>query len=220
MKLKYPCLVLDHDDTTVNSTATVHYPSFVEYMAKYFPHIHMTLEEYFRYNFDPGVVPMFLDICGLTEAQMKDEEAFWLDYTRSHSAKAYPGIREILTRQREAGGKICVVSHSFTENILRDYRVNDLPAPDLVFGWESPPEQRKPSVYPLRQIMERYGFAPGELLVVDDLKPGYDMAKAAGVPFAAAGWANDIESIEQFMRKNCGLYFKTVRELEEYLFSE
>ena len=55
---------------------------------------------------------------------------------------------------------------------------------------------------------------------MDDLKPGYDMAKAAGVPFAAAGWANDIESIEQFMRKNCGLYFKTVRELEEYLFSE
>ena len=31
-KLKFPCLVLDHDDTTVNSTATVHYPSFVEYM--------------------------------------------------------------------------------------------------------------------------------------------------------------------------------------------
>jgi len=45
MSLKYPCLVLDHDDTTVNSTATVHYPCFVEYMAKYFPHVHMTLEE-------------------------------------------------------------------------------------------------------------------------------------------------------------------------------
>ena len=28
--LKYRCLVLDHDDTTVDSTATVHYPCFVE----------------------------------------------------------------------------------------------------------------------------------------------------------------------------------------------
>ena len=54
--LKYPCLVLDHDDTTVNSTATVHYPCFVEYMEKYFPNVHLTLEEYFNYNFDPGVI--------------------------------------------------------------------------------------------------------------------------------------------------------------------
>ena len=61
---------------------------------------------------------------------------------------------------------------------------------------------------------------PGELLVVDDLKPGYDMAKAAGVPFAAAGWANDIPQIETFMRKNCGLYFKSVAELSTYLFHE
>lgn len=218
MKTRYPCLVLDHDDTTVNSTATVHYPSFVEYMEKYFPRVHMTLEEYFQYNFDPGVVPMFLDICGLTEEQMKHEEAYWREYVRHHSAKAYPGIREIMLRQKELGGRICVVSHSFTENILRDYRENDLPMPDMIFGWESPPEQRKPAVYPLEQIMKAFGYRQEDLLVVDDLKPGYDMAKAAGVPFAAAGWANDIESIEQFMRKNCGLYFKTVAELNRYLF--
>jgi phosphoglycolate phosphatase/pyrophosphatase PpaX len=66
--------------------------------------------------------------------------------------------------------------------------------------------------------MKTFGMKPEELLVVDDLKPGYDMAKTAGVPFAAAGWANDIQSIEQFMRKNCGLYFKTVGALEDYLF--
>ena len=28
--LKYPCLVLDHDDTVVRSTPTIHYPAFVE----------------------------------------------------------------------------------------------------------------------------------------------------------------------------------------------
>ena len=55
--------------------------------------------------------------------------------------------------------------------------------------------------------------APEELLVVDDLKPGYDMARAAGVPFAAAGWANDIPEIEGFMRKNCDRYFKTVAKV-------
>jgi len=218
--LKYPCLVLDHDDTTVNSTATVHYPCFVEYMEKYFPNVHLTLEEYFRYNFDPGVVAMFTEICGMTMEEMKDEEIYWKEYARLHAAKAYPGIREILLEQKKRGGKVCVVSHSFTENILRDYRENDLPEPDLIFGWESPPEQRKPAVYPLEQTMKTFGMKPEELLVVDDLKPGYDMAKAAGVPFAAAGWANDIPQIENFMRENCGLYFKTVQELKNYLFEQ
>ena len=218
MQLKYKCLVLDHDDTVVNSTATVHYPCFVEYMEKYQPQVHLTLEEYLRYNFDPGVVPMFTEICCLTVEEMEHEERYWKEYVRHHVPKAYPGIREILLEQKKRGGKVCVVSHSFTENILRDYRENDLPEPDMIFGWESPPEQRKPSVYPLEQIMKAFSMKPEELLVVDDLKPGYDMAKAAGVPFAAAGWANDIESIEQFMRKNCGLYFKKVKSLWDWLF--
>ena len=216
--LKYLCLVLDHDDTTVNSTATVHYPCFVEYMEKYFPDVHLTLEEYFRYNFDPGVVELFTKICGMTWDEMLEEEAYWKEYVKHHVPKAYDGVREILQEQRKQGGKICVVSHSFAENILRDYRENDLPAPDLIFGWDYPPEQRKPAVWPLEQIMKTFGYGPDELLVVDDLKPGYDMAKAAGVPFAAAGWANNIQRIETFMRKNCGLYFKTVEELRKHLF--
>ena len=217
--LKYPCLVLDHDDTTVNSTATLHYPAFTAFMKIHRPEIKMTLEEYFRYNFHPGVVPFFRDICGLNEAEMKEEESFWKEFVRHRVPEAYLGIREIIDEQKKRGGKVCVISHSFSENIRRDYRENGLPEPDLIFGWESPPEQRKPSVWPLEQIMDTFGFQPEDLLAVDDLKPGYDMARAAGVPFAAAGWANDIEEIEQFMRKNCGLYFKTVSALRDYLFA-
>ena len=216
--LKYKCLVLDHDDTTVNSTATVHYPSFVEYMKQYHPERMLTLEEYFLYNFEPGVIPMLTDICGLSEQEMKDEESYWNAYVKEHIPKVYPGIREIIGEQKKRGGKVCVISHSFSDNIRRDYRENNLPGPDLIFGWEYPPEQRKPAPWPLMQIMNTFGYKPEDLLVVDDLKPGYDMAKAAGVPFAAAGWANDIEQIERFMRVNCGLYFKTVEELRNYLF--
>ncbi len=218
MSLRYQCLVLDHDDTVVNSTATVHYPSFVDYMKLYHPEIHMTLEEYFRYNFDPGVVAMFTDICGLTLEEMHHEEVFWKEYVKQRIPEAYPGIREILEEQRARGGLITVVSHSYSENILRDYRANGLPEPDLVFGWESPPQERKPAPFPLLRIMERFSLRPEELLVLDDLKPGYDMAQAAGVPFAAAGWANDIPEIESFMRRNTPRYFKTVSALKDFLF--
>ena len=65
--------------------------------------------------------------------------------------------------------------------------------------------------------MERFNLEASELLMIDDLKPGYDMAVACGVDFAAVGWASDIAPIEAFMRKNSRLYFKTVDELANYL---
>ena len=216
--MKFPCLVVDHDDTVVNSTATVHYPCFVQYCGTYFPHYRCSLEHYFLRNFDPGVVSFFRDDVGMTDADMKHEQAYWNDYVQTHVPKVYPGMAEILWEQKRRGGKLCVISHSYGPNILRDYRENGLPEPDLVFGWEYPPEQRKPSPWPLRQIMARFDLSPDQLLVLDDLKPGFDMAAACDVPFAAAGWANDILEIETFMRRSCALYFKTVPELATFLF--
>ena len=202
----------------VNSTATVHYPCFVEYTRRYFPRYHCTLEEYLLKNFDPGVVAFFRDEVGMTEAQMKHEQAFWNAYVQDHVPKVYPGMAEVLWEQKKRGGLLCVVSHSYSKNILRDYRENGLPEPDAVYGWEYPIEKRKPKPDALHEIMALYGLSPGELLMLDDLKPGFDMARACGVPFAAAGWANDIPQIERYMRTHCDYYFKTVPELRAWLF--
>lgn len=218
MKLRYRCLVLDHDDTVVNSTATVHYPSFVQYMEEYHGGTEIDLRTYFEKNFDPGVVPFFREIVGLTEEEMLFEQEYWNDYVQHHVPRAYPGIRKLLEKQRALGGLITVVSHSFGKNILRDWRENDLPQPDAVYGWELPQKLRKPHPYALEKIMSTYNLHPEELVVIDDLKPGYDMARAAGVTFAAAGWVNDIPMIENFMRRHSDRYFKTVAELESWLF--
>ena len=66
--------------------------------------------------------------------------------------------------------------------------------------------------------MEKYSLFPSEILVVDDLKPGYDMARSAGVDFAAAGWAYDIPEIREFMQKNCDYYLNSVEDLRKILF--
>ncbi len=215
--MHYPCLIVDHDDTVVNSTATVHYPCFVEYTRQYHPGFRCTLEEFFIKNFNPGVVPFFRDEVGMSASEMEREQAYWNAYVQNHVPQAYPGMAEILWRHRRQGGLLCVVSHSFRENILRDYRENGLPEPDEVYGWECPPEQRKPNPWPLERIMEKHGLRPSQLLMLDDLKPGYDMARACGVPFAAAGWANDIPRIERFMRHSCDRYFKTVAEFGAWM---
>ena len=109
-------------------------------------------------------------------------------------------------------------SHSYRHYIIRDYSCNHLPEPDLIFGWDLEPDKRKPSPYTVFEIEKRFGLKSKDLLVVDDLKPGYDMARAAGVAIAGAGWANDVPQIESFMKENCDFYFKEVAQLYEFLF--
>lgn len=215
--MRYKCLVFDHDDTVVNSTATIHHPCFQAYLDLRYPGRTCSLEEYFLKNFDPGFVPMCRDEYGMTDVELQDETLFWQQYVKDHIPLCYPGIREIMERQRAEGGLICVVSHSFDFNIYRDYEANQLPRPDAVYGWEQPLERRKPSPFPLTDIMERFGLDRSELLVIDDLKPGFDMAKAAGVDFAGAGWAYSVPQIAQFMQRECENYFSSVAALDIFL---
>ena len=218
---KYKCLVLDHDDTIVDSTRLVHFPAFVDYLKIHYPHLadNYTLEDYLRKNFHPGVIELFRDEIGMSEQEMKQEEKFWSNYVKSHSPKAFPGLREIMLDFKRAGGIIAIDSHSFKENIERDFKTNGLPPPDIIYGWDLPKEQRKPSSYTMLDLMKKFSLSPSEILVVDDLKPGYDMAKGAGVDFAAAGWAYDVPEIEEFMRRNCDCYLKSVADLRKILFT-
>ncbi len=218
--MKYKCLVLDHDDTVVNSTATIHYPCFIEFLGIYYPELvkNYTLESYFVKNFHPGVSSLFLDEIGMTEEEFLAEQKYWENYVKGHVPSAYEGIGDIIRDFRNTGGIIAVDSHSMTSYIERDFKFNSLPSPDVIYGWDIPKEKRKPAPDTLFNLMERYSLSPREVLVVDDLKPGYDMARAAGVDFAAAGWAYDVEEIRAFMKKNCDFYLKSVSELRTLLF--
>lgn len=218
--MRYQCLIFDHDDTVVNSTATIHWPCFVEYLALRRPGMSCSLEKYFLRNFDPGFLVMCREDYGMSEDELQDETRYWQGYVKNHIPTAYPGIREIMERQKAAGGLVCVISHSFDYNIRRDYEANGLPVPDAVYGWEVPPERRKPMPWSLQEIMRDFDLRPEDVLMIDDLKPGYDMARACGVDFAAVGWSNDIPEIERFMRANCRYYFKTVQELDAFLKEE
>lgn len=218
--MKYKCLVLDHDDTVVSSTAEIHFPCFVEYLELTRPHLvgDWTLERYLVKNFNPGITSILRDELGMDAREMEEEIDFWARYVENHIPTAYDGIGEIIAEFRARGGIIAVDSHSLLRYIERDFRHNALPAPDVIYSWDLPEEQRKPSPYTLFDLMERYSLEPCEILVVDDLKPGYDMARGAGVDFAAAGWAYSISEIESFMRENCDYYLKSVSDLSKILF--
>lgn len=218
--LKYPCLVLDHDDTVVRSESTVNYPAFLEALRVLRPGETISLPEYTLWCFRHGFSALCTQRFGFTEAEFQVQFQIWLEYVMTHIPPCFPGIGRILRRQREAGGLICVVSHSARENILRDYERHFGLRPDCIYGWELGPERRKPAPYSLDQIMAAYSLSPGELLMVDDLKPGYDMAESRGVDFAWAGWAReDIPEISQFMQQACTYMFRSPQALEQFLFA-
>lgn len=216
--MRYKCLILDHDDTVVDSTKQIHYPSFMSYLKLIRPDVSITFEEYMYKNFHPG----FLDFCfkelKFTEEEMENEVDFWRGYVKTHIPVAYSGFKELLHRYKDLGGIVCVVSHSLSENIIRDYIENGLPVPDEVYGWERPEEERKPSPFPIFQIMSKYELSPDEVIMVDDLKPGHDMAKKCNINFAAAGWAYELPEIRDFMKQNSDYYLERVEDLEKIIF--
>ena len=67
--------------------------------------------------------------------------------------------------------------------------------------------------------MKTYNLQPQQLLVVDDMKPAWDMASRVGVPIAFAQWGKeDCPEICQQMRSLCDYAVQTPKALEDFLF--
>lgn len=217
--LKYPCLVLDHDDTVVQSEATINYPYFCYILGHFRPGTTITLQEYVEGCCNLGFADMCRKWYGFTEQELVDEYRGWQAYIVDHIPAPFPGIEQIIRRQKETGGMICVVSHSSDRNILRDYETHFGIRPDAIYSWDLPEHLRKPSTFPLEDIMCKFSLTPDQLLVVDDMKPAYEMASAAGVPIAFAAWGRkDYPAIAAEMEALCDFTFHSTKDLEKFLF--
>ncbi len=218
--LMYKCLILDHDDTAVDSTASVHFPAHLEVMKKLRPgEPVITLDTWFEKNFHPGIMVYLTEEIGLDEKEMEEEFFIWQDFNSKRNPPFYAGLPELMEEFIHRGGIIAVVSHSTEEHIRRHYQ-KGAPGitPDFIFGWDHNPEKRKPSPWPVFQIMEKTNLNPEDILVVDDLKPGVQMARAAGVSVAAAGWGHSIPSIRKAMSELCDVWLPDIEALRVQLF--
>lgn len=218
--MKYRCLVLDHDDTVVKSTPDIHYPSFVEALMELRPDAEpLTLKEFVTYCFNPGFLSLCKDILKFNNDEQERQYKIWKSYTKTKVPDFYEGFPELIKEYKKLGGIICVVSHSESEQISRDYMLNCNLTPDLIFGWELEEEKRKPNAYPLIEIMREFNLDNNDILVVDDLKPGLDMARSCNIPFAGAGWSHIIPEIKSYMQTNSDYYFSTVDSLRKFILS-
>lgn len=217
--LKFPCLVLDHDDTVVQSETTINFPYFQYVMAVNRPGVPVTLADYTEGCNAFGFAEMCRRKYGFTDQEIDEEYEGWKFYIREHIPDPFPGIEKVIRRQKELGGIVCVVSHSSEENIRRDYQTHFGLQPDAIFGWDYPEEQRKPHPWPLLQIMKIFSFNARDMLVVDDMRPAWEMARKAGTAVAFAEWGRkNSPHICAEMRTLCDYSFDSPEKLEAFLF--
>lgn len=217
--LKYPCLVFDHDDTVVQSEATVNHPFFLEFLAERRPGMTISLHDYISECFEIGYGDMCRKRFQFTEEDLHAEYLGWQEHIKTHIPAPYPGIEKIIRRQKEEGGIVCVLSMSADANIRRDYKTHFSMEPDEIYGWDLEPQNRKPSPWALFEIMRKYDLTADQLLVIDDTKAACPMARAAGVEIAFAGWGRkEFPKITETMTELCDFAFDSTEELEKFLF--
>lgn len=217
--LKYPCLVLDHDDTVVQTEKTIGYPYFCYILDQFRPGQTISFPEYVHDCHNYGFAEMCRRRWQFTEEEQQAEYAGWMGYVTTHIPEIFPGIGDVIRRQKEAGGLVCVVSHSSVHNITRDYQVHFGIQPDAIYGWDYPEHLRKPNPFPLEDIMKKYSLSPSELLVVDDMKLAWNMANPLNVDIAFAAWGKrEFPELAEEMRTLCNFSFDSPSQLEHFLF--
>ncbi len=218
---RYRCILIDHDDTAVDSTSAIHYPAHVEALRVLRPgRTPPTVDQWLISNFH-GIMEYLAGDLAMTKEELVAEFEIWQSFTRTRVPPFFPGFLDLLQEYRVRGGKVAVISHSEVETIERHYRSARTPPfmPDLIFGWEHDESRRKPSPWPVQEALRRLGCTADETLVVDDLKPGVLMARATGVAIAAAGWSHRVDEIERYMRTEADMYCPCIDDLAAILLS-
>jgi phosphoglycolate phosphatase/pyrophosphatase PpaX len=219
MNLRYRCILIDHDDTAVDSTSVVHYPAHLEALRELRPdRTPPTKEEWLLRNFH-GIVNYLVGDLKLTKKELARELEIWRGWTGSHTPPFFPDFLSVLADYRRHGGLIAVISHSEADVIEGHYRAAQDPpfVPDLIFGWQNEAARRKPSPWPVQEALRSFGCPAAQALVVDDLKPGVLMAQAAGVDFVAAGWSHRVAEIEKYMKAHSTAYCLRIQDFRSLI---
>jgi phosphoglycolate phosphatase/pyrophosphatase PpaX len=220
--MKYKCLLIDHDDTTVDSTPIIHHVAHLEQMRRLNrSNQAVSLEEWFRINYHPGLRSFLTETLRLSPEEEEICYQVWREYTTTLVPSFFPGILPLLHRFKLSGGTIVVVSHS-EEDIIRSHyeQQNEISGffPDFIIGWTGDRSKNKPSLWPLEQTLSHFSLSPRQVLVVDDLKPGILMARNGGVDSVAVGWSHHLEEIKADISRLSTYYADSVEELEKIIF--
>ncbi|MFW5852734.1 MAG: HAD family hydrolase [Nanoarchaeota archaeon] len=217
MDLRYKCAVVDHDDTAVDSTRLIHYPIYRELLGEMRPDYEiMSLDGFINMNRNQGIKRHYVEDLNFTEDEWKYAFELWLNHPlRKTIPSFYEGFIEIFEKFSSANGIFAVVSHSDENAIRMHYSNKGNLMPKFIVGANGNPDYNKPNSWPLDKIMEMYDVGSRDIIVVDDLEPGINMAEKRNVDTFGVGWSH--ENPDSF-KERCTFYSDNIEDLEGVLF--
>jgi beta-phosphoglucomutase-like phosphatase (HAD superfamily) len=91
--ITYKCLILDHDDTIVDSTKTIHYPAFLETLAILRPSQQdLSFTDFITMCHTLGFEKICDEVYHFDADEMKTEYAIWKDHTQRQTPLPFEGI--------------------------------------------------------------------------------------------------------------------------------
>ncbi len=218
MVSRYVCVMADHDDNAVDSTGNIHHPIYLEIMEKRRPGTEpLDFQGFIAMNRNGGIKNHYLNDLGFDQEEWEWAYSYWVDHPlRQMNPPFFDGYLDIMSRFKFEGGIYVVVSHSNEDPIRRHYKeaTDGSLTLDMVFGSEYG-SKNKPDPLPIDMVMEEYRLSPEEIIVIDDLDPGIDMARKRDVDTIGTGWSHD--NPDSFKEK-CTYYTEDVKDLERILF--
>jgi phosphoglycolate phosphatase len=121
---------------------------------------------------------------GATAEELERGLGLFLAYNEEHivdKTRLYPGVVETLETLRRQGRRLAVISNknvALCRKVLYTLRTEEFFT--SVIGADSLPF-RKPSPQPVLKLLEEYGVAPGNTVIIGDSINDMDAGKAAGV---------------------------------------
>ena len=216
--INYKCAVIDHDDTAVDSSESIHYPIYLEIMSEIRPNIEpLTADGFIEMNRLSGIKRYYTEDLSFDGKEWNDAYDFWVSHPlRKTIPDFYKGFLEMFDLFKSNGGIVAVVSHSDEESIRMHYNsFSSSYLLDKVIGASKDPSNNKPYTLPLRNIIQEFNLSNYDIIVIDDLDPGIDMAVKMDVDTIGVGWSH--ENPDTF-KKKCKFYADKVDDLENILF--
>ncbi len=216
--MRFKCLVLDHDDTAVNSSKELHYPAYREIMPKLRPEAELlSFDAFMSKSFAPGFSEYLRAEFGFSDDEIETEYRMWAEFIGERRVSFFQGFPELIKAYQSAGGITAVVSYSMSDVIAKDYKGQGINIGEI-FGNELEASKNKPNAYPIEFLMRKHGLRADEILVLDDLGFGEAMARNAGAGFAYAAWSHgNIKEINDYMRANADFYCESVADLSRII---
>ena len=137
----------------------------------------------------------------------------WREYVLKNNAPIFDGLKEVLTDYKKQGGIVVSHTHNHHDIVVRDF-INLVGfEPDEIFSVDSDPEYVKPHTKSIDYLKNKYKLESKDMVMMDDLSYGYEMAKKASIDFIAPGFGIYSYDIKDFFLSGATYYIEDPKQL-------